>query len=73
MFGKKSRDPLDQILMDWPTIKGKNEPLTIADATRGIQIFGGTGSGKSSGSGNALAKAFLKHGLGGLNIMCKTW
>lgn len=37
---------------------------TLRDAVRGVQIFGGIGSGKSSGSGATLAKAYLKAGFG---------
>jgi len=42
---------------------------TIRDACEGVQIFGAIGSGKTSGSGAALAKAFLRAGFGGL-VMC---
>lgn len=42
---------------------------TIRDACEGVQIFGAIGSGKTSGSGAALAKAFLRQGFGGL-VMC---
>ncbi len=42
---------------------------TINDATQGTSIMGATGSGKTSGSGAALAKSFLRAGLGGL-VMC---
>ena len=38
----------------------------IRDAFEGVQIFGGIGSGKTSGSGKKLAKAFLNNGFGGL-------
>jgi hypothetical protein len=31
---------------------------SLSDAFQGVQVFGGTGSGKSSGSGQALARAF---------------
>mgnify|MGYP000011737968 CR=1 FL=1 len=44
---------------------------TIRDAVRGTQIFGGIGSGKSSGSGKSIAKSFLKHGFGGLVLCAK--
>ena len=44
---------------------------TIRDAVRGTQIFGGIGSGKSSGSGKTIAKAFLKNGFGGLVLCAK--
>ena len=39
---------------------------TVRDAVRGTQIFGGIGSGKSSGSGKTLALSFLKSGFGGI-------
>lgn len=44
----------------------------IRDACEGTQIFGATGSGKSSGSGRALAQAFLENGFGGLVLCAKT-
>ncbi|HEV2331361.1 MAG TPA: TraM recognition domain-containing protein [Verrucomicrobiae bacterium] len=44
----------------------------IRDACEGIQIFGATGSGKTSGSGHALARAFLENGFGGLVLCAKT-
>ena len=45
---------------------GEGEAWTLNDAYQGTQIFGGTGSGKTSGSGAALARSFLLHGFGGL-------
>lgn len=47
------------------------EPFTIANACEGVQIFGGIGSGKTSGSGESLARAFLKAGFGGLVLCAK--
>jgi hypothetical protein len=44
---------------------------TLNDACQGTQIFGGTGSGKTSGSGAALALSFLEHGFGGLVLTAK--
>ncbi len=44
----------------------------LRDAFEGVQVFGGTGSGKSSGSGQALARAFLSANLGGLVLTAKT-
>ena len=49
----------------------KQDWWTIRDAVRGVQIFGGIGSGKSSGSGKTLAKAFLKNGFGGVVLCAK--
>jgi len=43
----------------------------IKDACEGTQIFGATGSGKTSGSGQAIAKAFLNSGFGGLVLTAK--
>ena len=37
----------------------------IRDACEGTMIFGGTGSGKTSGSGRTLATSFLAAGFGG--------
>ena len=47
----------------------KQDSWKVRDAVRGTQIFGGIGSGKSSGSGKTIAKAFLKNGFGGV-ILC---
>jgi hypothetical protein len=44
----------------------------IRDACEGTQVFGMTGSGKTSGSGKALAAAFLNAGFGGLVLTAKT-
>lgn len=44
---------------------------TIRDACEGVQIFGAIGSGKTSGSGAAIAKAFLRQGFGGLVLCAK--
>lgn len=43
----------------------------LRDACEGTVIFGGTGSGKSSGSGRAIARAFLRAGFGGLVLCAK--
>lgn len=47
----------------------RQEPWTIRDAVRGVQIFGGIGSGKTSGSGKWIAKSFLRNGFGGI-VLC---
>lgn len=54
------------------------EEFRVRDACEGVQIFGGIGSGKSSGSGAALAKSYLRAGFGGLVLCakkdeCDTW
>jgi len=48
------------------------DQLTIKDAFEGIHVFGGLGSGKSTGSGKSLAHAFLRSGFGGLVLAAKT-
>lgn len=60
--------------LDHPLIKFSNNQQdwwTLRDAVRGTQIFGGIGSGKSSGSGKTIAKSFLKNGFGGLVLCAK--
>lgn len=56
---------LDRILYRFNQI----DPFTIRNACEGVQVFGGIGSGKTSGSGAHLARAYLKAGFGGL-ILC---
>jgi hypothetical protein len=45
---------------------------TIGDACEGVQIFGATGSGKTSGSGATLARSYLENGFGGLILTAKS-
>lgn len=44
---------------------------TVRNAVEGVQIFGGIGSGKTSGSGRTLAIKYLRHGFGGLVLTVK--
>ena len=44
---------------------------TIREAVEGLQIFGGIGSGKTSGSGRTIALKYLKAGFGGLVLTVK--
>jgi type IV secretory pathway TraG/TraD family ATPase VirD4 len=44
---------------------------TVRNAFEGVQIFGGIGSGKTSGSGRMLALKFLQNGFGGLVLTAK--
>ncbi len=44
---------------------------TVGHAVEGVQIFGGIGSGKTSGSGRTLALSYLKAGFGGLVLTVK--
>lgn len=45
--------------------------FTLRDAVTGVHIFGGIGSGKTSGSGQTLAAAYLRAGMGGLVLCAK--
>lgn len=47
------------------------DALRVRDFYEGIQIVGGTGSGKSSGSGMACARAMLQGGWGGIVLCAK--
>lgn len=49
-----------------------HDPWTLDDAFQGTAIIGETGSGKTSGSGRALAKAYLRAGFGGLVLTHKS-
>lgn len=62
---------LDEPLLHWKTKEKDTHKATIARMLQGTQIFGGTGSGKSSGSGAAIAMAFLEAGFGGLVLCAK--
>lgn len=44
---------------------------TVRNAVEGVQIFGGIGSGKTSGSGRFLALKYLSAGFGGLVLTVK--
>ena len=48
-----------------------SEPWTIADSFEGVQVFGDTGSGKSSTSAKLLATSLLRAGYGGLVLTVK--
>lgn len=59
---------------DFPLIKfsaDEGDWWTIGDAFEGVQIFGGIGSGKSSGSGKTIAISFLENHFGGLVLCAK--
>ncbi len=66
----------DEALLELGVDDGKNKRpenfWCLNDAFQGVQVFGGTGSGKSSGSGQAIARAFLEANLGGLVLTAKT-
>lgn len=58
--------------------KKKGDVWTIGDAVKSVICIGGIGSGKTSGSGRALAHTYLLSGWGGLVLCakpeeCDTW
>ena len=66
-------DYLDTILFNIPINNNKADmsPWTIRHAVEGVQIFGGIGSGKTSGSGRFIALKYLSAGFGGLVLTVK--
>ena len=64
---------LSEVNLDTPLVQlSENDDWTLRDSFEGTMVFGGTGSGKTSGSGNTFANAFLKAGYGGLVLTAKT-
>lgn len=66
------RKPLDlwderRVLVKW----NGREPWTIGDSFEGVQVFGDTGSGKTSTSAGVLSAAMLRAGYGGLVLTVK--
>ncbi|HZZ18204.1 MAG TPA: TraM recognition domain-containing protein [Opitutaceae bacterium] len=61
--------------LGWPDHQGLvamgPDPWRIKDACEGTMVFGGTGSGKTSGSGRSLARSFMSAGFGGLVLCAK--
>jgi hypothetical protein len=66
----EGRWPLDMPLVRF---SARSEDVwTLADACQGVAIMGENGSGKTSGSGQLLARKYLKAGFGGLCLCFKT-
>ena len=61
---------LDTTLLDFSSKEFK-ATWTTRHAVEGVQIFGGIGSGKTSGSGRMIAQKFLKNNFGGLVLTAK--
>lgn len=58
--------------LDTPLLMFSEQDVwTLRDACEGVFITGGVGSGKTSGSGSAIARAYLKAGFGGI-VCCAT-
>lgn len=68
-LAEKVKDALDAVLLHW----SESDPLTVRDLLNGgVAIFGRTGSGKTSSSGKALARAIVGYGnSGGLILAAK--
>lgn len=64
---------LNTILINFPITDNKVNEInwTARHAVEGVQIFGGIGSGKTSGSGRMLALKYLSAGFGGLVLTAK--
>lgn len=66
---------MEQDLLDTPimglSLKEGVTQWTVRHAVEGVQIFGGIGSGKTSGSGRTLALKYLNAGFGGLVLTVK--
>lgn len=56
-----------KVLVPW----SKREGWTLRHAYEGTLVLGATGSGKTSGSGRTIARAFLKAGFGALVLTAK--
>ncbi len=70
MHGLENELPLDTGLIEISDATQKTY-WTVRDSVEGLQIFGGIGSGKTSGSGRTFALKFLEHGYGGLVLTAK--
>ena len=61
----------DTSILDTPLVMlSENDPWTIRDSFEGVQVFGGTGAGKTT-SAKIFASAFLESGYGGLVLTVK--
>lgn len=72
MLGGSKEATATHSLLDTPLLylTGR-DAWTVRDAVGGAVIFGGPGSGKSSGPGRHLAMSFLEAGFGGLVLCAK--
>ncbi|MEG3973672.1 TraM recognition domain-containing protein [Microcoleus sp. herbarium8] len=65
---------LDSNLYGFGTVIGGEKMYahwTVGMSYEGLQVFGGTGSGKTSGTGKAISLAMLRRGYGGLVLCAK--
>lgn len=72
LFKRKAACSRQTWELSTPLLKlSPRDSWTIGDACMGTCVLGATGSGKTTGAGAALAKAFLRAGFGGLWLCCK--
>lgn len=65
---RNADSPLDRVLLHWDA----ENAFTLRDLLNGVSVMGRTGSGKTSSSGKALARAILNvPGSGGLIVAAK--
>jgi hypothetical protein len=58
--------------LDTPLLKlSPQDNFTLREACGGVHVFGGIGSGKTSGSGRMLAGAYLRAGMGAIITVAK--
>ena len=63
----------DEVLVNFGgNPKIRENDFCLSHAFTGVQIFGATGSGKTSASIKTLAKSYLRAGMGGLVLTAKT-
>lgn len=65
------REMLDLPLLEFGSGNRLPDTFTLRDAVQGTIVFGGIGSGKTSGSGQSLAVRFLQLGMGGIVLCAK--
>lgn len=69
---REPNNPRPQRIGDLPLFAlSPVDEITIDEACQGIQVFGGVGSGKTSGSGQMIARSCLRAGMGGLVLCAK--
>lgn len=73
--GQELTQPLNPAAdLNFPLLKFSDNPQDwwrVENAVEGVQILGGIGSGKTSGSGRMIAYSYLKNGFGGLVLCAK--
>jgi hypothetical protein len=71
-FSRRGGSGSSSDILDTPLLPlGRHDLWTLRDACEGVACWGQVGSGKSSGSGAAFARAFLSAGFGGLVLTAK--